>query len=124
MTLNPKGVFNGIIEAGITISLAFPIANNVVLTIDRIMGLIQKAVSNKALCKFIGERLSYGQSILKSSKSIDKEVLERYSVMLNEIESAIKVISGNKQGFKAWILNGTKKIINAKEVNFINVVIT
>jgi hypothetical protein len=36
--------------------------------------------------------------------------------VLNEIEDGIKAISGDKQGFKVWIL--TKKIINAKEVNF------
>src|ERR1043165_9041484 len=107
-----KEVYDVMVEAGITIGIAFPIASNIITSIDRIMFLIQKATSNKALCEFIGERLNYAKSILKDSDNIDKKVLEKYSKVLSEIEDNMKVISGSKQGFKAWIL--AKRIISSK----------
>ncbi|RHZ86874.1 hypothetical protein Glove_43g68 [Diversispora epigaea] len=92
-----------------------PIVTGVIAAIDRIMCLIQKAMFNKALCAFIGERLDNARSTLKdSANKIDVKVLERYLKVLSEIEDDIKSISESKQKFKLWIL--TKKVVNAKEI--------
>ncbi|GBB85994.1 hypothetical protein RclHR1_12430003 [Rhizophagus clarus] len=110
-----KCIINGTIEVGITggyaISGVFPVVSGITTAIDRIMGLIEKASSNKALCSFIGERLDHVRLNLKDAKSIDKEVLDRYLGVLNEIEEDVKSISESKN-FTRWI----KKIANAKDV--------
>ncbi|RIA85261.1 kinase-like domain-containing protein [Glomus cerebriforme] len=110
---------NATAETALSVSLVvtsiLPITSGIVASIDRLICLIQKANSNKALGNFIGERLEYAKSILKEySNNIDKKFIEGYEKMLKEIEEEINLISGNKQKFKAWIL--TKKYVNSKEV--------
>ncbi|RIA87074.1 kinase-like domain-containing protein [Glomus cerebriforme] len=100
---------------GLAVTSAIPITSGVVSSIDRIMCLIQKAHSNKALSNFISERLEYAKSILKEySNNIDEKFIKGYEKVLFEIEEEINLISGNKQKFKAWIL--TKKFVNSKEI--------
>lgn len=121
--MTTKSIVAGAVELSVTTGVivggVIPVVSGVNQAIDRITCLIQKAMFNKALCAFIGERLDHAKSTLNgSANNIDKKVLERYLKVLNEIEEDIKSISESKQKFKLWLLN-TKKVINAKEVNFI-----
>lgn len=106
------------VTTGVIVGGVIPVVSGAITAIDRITCLIQKAMFNKALCAFIGERLDNARLTLKeSANNIDEKVLERYLKVLREIEDDIKLISESKQKFKLWIL--TKKVVNAKEVNFI-----
>ncbi|CAG8439380.1 3350_t:CDS:2 [Acaulospora colombiana] len=115
-----NGIQDGVgtvLELGISISQAIPVASNIVLVIDRIMELVQKATSNKALCNFIGERLYYARSMLETNPvddSIDVEVLNRYLDVLNAVEERIKIITEDKDKIKVWI--NIKNFTTAKEL--------
>ncbi|CAB4381897.1 unnamed protein product [Rhizophagus irregularis] len=103
------------VTTGVIVGGVIPVVSGAIAAIDRITCLIQKAMFNKALCAFIGERLDNARLTLKeSANDIDEKVLERYLKVLREIEDDIKLISESKQKFKLWIL--TKKVVNAKEV--------
>lgn len=51
------GFATGVIVGGV-----FPVVGGIITAIDRIMVLIEKAMFNKALCAFIGERLDNARS--------------------------------------------------------------
>src|SRR6266542_5091041 len=95
-----------IVEAGLTIAQAFPVAKDVASIIDRILGLIHKTKSNKAVCDFIGERLEYAKSILDADSdntSLNTKDFERYHKTLKAVEEHIKVITNGKENIKLWI---------------------
>ena len=95
-----------IVEAGLTIAQAFPVAKDVASIIDRILGLIHKTKSNKAVCDFIGERLKYAKSILDADSdntSLNTKDFERYRKTLEAVEEHIKVITNGKENIKLWI---------------------
>ncbi|CAG8499652.1 18497_t:CDS:2 [Racocetra persica] len=114
-----------IIDAGLTIAQAIPVASNIAASIDIVIEKIEKNSSNKALCKFIDGHLRHAKLILESGYDYDIVIKDidaftRYYNVLTEIEKRIEILTGGNAKIKAWAI--TKKFMNAKADTHKNVV--
>src|SRR6266542_1945301 len=88
--------FDIVLNSAITVAMVIPVTKDIVSAIDRIMNLILKTKSNKAICDFISERLKHARSMLESNPNLDTVVITSYKATLDIVEERIKEITGTK----------------------------